>query len=263
MSFLENINYRLSGKLYQIDNFIYTVTVSLLDAFAIIFRDLPNGKFYYENFLENLRKIVWNCLPIAVLTVSASAFIYSIHVAPEMSRRGLTNYLGGLVSLALIREGVPVLATLAIISQFSSGMTAQIGSMKVSEQLDAMKILKVYPNAYLLVPMLLAGVIGFPIVIMICIMVGIFVNYIFSNILIDINYHLYFSSILKAIVMKDIFLALTKASVFGFFVTLISYICGILTVGGSKAVGSSTRLSVIINFILVVILDYIITALWL
>ena len=87
MSFLENINYRLSGKLYQIDNFIYTVTVSLLDAFAIIFRYLPNGKFYYENFLENLRKIVWNCLPIAVLTVSASAFIYSIHVAPEMSRR--------------------------------------------------------------------------------------------------------------------------------------------------------------------------------
>ncbi len=263
MSFLENINHRFSNKLYQIDNFIYTLTVNFLDAVKIIFTDVPKGKFYYENFLYDLRKIVWNCLPIATLTVSASAFIYSIHVAPELSRRGLTDYLGGMVSLALIREGVPLLVTMAIISQFSSGMTAQIGSMKISEQLDAMKILKVYPNAYLLVPMLLAGTIGLPIVVMICILLGIIVNYLFSNILININYHLYFSSVFKTIALKDIFLALTKASVFGFCVTLISYICGILTQGGSKAVGNSTRLSVVINFILVVILDYIITALWL
>lgn len=263
MNFLESINNRFSNKLSQIDNFIYTLTVNLLDAVTIIFRDLPQGKFYYENFLENLRKIVWNCLPIATLTVSASAFIYSIHAAPEMSRRGLTDYLGGLVALALIREGVPVMATLAIVSQYSSGMTAQIGSMKVTEQLDAMKIFKVYPNAYLLVPMMLAGIIGFPIIIMLCILIGIIVNYIFSNILIDINYHLYFSSIIKTIVFKDIVLALVKASVFGFFITLITYICGILTQGGSKAVGNATRLSVVINFILVVILDYVITALWL
>ena len=263
MNFSGNINHRLSSKLYQIDNFIYTLTVNFIDAVKIILTDVPKGRFYYENFLEYLRRIVWNCLLIATLTVSASAFVYSIHVAPELSKRGLTDYLGGMVSLALIREGVPVLATLAIISQFSSGITAQIGSMKISEQLDAMKILKVYPNAYLLVPLLLAGTVGFPIVIMICILIGIIVNYTFSNILININYHLYFSSILKVVAMKDIFLALTKASIFGFFITLISYICGILTQGGSKAVGNSTRLSVVINFILVVILDYIITALWL
>ena len=262
MNFVDNLNNRFSNKIYQFNNFIYTLITDLKDAFVIIFRDLPRGKFYYENFLENLRKIVWNCLPIAVLTVSASAFIYSIHGAPELSRRGLTDYLGGLVALALIRESVPVMAALAIVSQYSSGMTAQIGSMKITEQLDAMKILKVYPNAYLLAPMILAGLIGFPIVIMICIIVGIFVNYIISNVLIDINYHLYFSSIFKTIELKDVFLALIKASVFGFFITSISYICGILTQGGSKAVGSSTRLSVVINFILVIVLDYVITALW-
>ena len=256
MNFVDN-------KIFQINSFIYILVLSLQDAFTIIFRDLPKGRFYYENFLENLRRITWNCLPIATLTVSASAFIYSVHIAPELSRSGLTDYLGGMVSLALIREGVPVMATLAIVTQFSSGITAQIASMKVTEQLDAMKILKVYPNAYLLVPMLFAGVIGFPVVIMICILIGIIVNYIFSHMLIDINYHLYFSSILKMIEFKDISLALTKAAIFGFFITLISYISGITTKGGSKAVGSSTRLSVIINFILVVILDYIITALWL
>lgn len=263
MSFVEKINNRFSDKLFQINNFIYTLIVNLLDALFIIFRDLPQGRFYYENFLESLRKIAWNCLPIATLTISASAFIYSIHGAPEMSKRGLTDYLGGLVALALIRESVPVMAALAIVSQYSSGMTAQISSMKVTEQLDAMKVLKVYPNAYLLVPMLLAGLIGFPIVIMICILVGIFVNYLVSNVLIDISYHLYFSSIVRAVAMKDIFLALTKASMFGFLIALISYICGILTQGGAKAVGNSTRLSVVVNFILVVILDYIITALWL
>jgi phospholipid/cholesterol/gamma-HCH transport system permease protein len=263
MNFVENINNRFTGKIHQFNNFIYILVTSLFGAASIIFKDLPKGDFHYDNFFENLRKIVWNCLPIATLTVSASAFIYSIHVAPELSRRGLTDYLGGLVSLALIREGVPVMATLAIISQYSSGMTAQIGSMKVSEQIDAMRIFKVYPNAYLLAPMLLAGTIGFPIVIMTCILIGIFVNYIISNVLIDINYHLYFSSVFKTIEFKDIFLALIKASVFGFFATLVSYICGILTQGGAKAVGNSTRLSIVINFILVVILDYIITALWL
>ncbi len=262
MNLVEKVNNRFSDKIYQINNFIYTIAKSFIEALTVVFVDLPQGKFYYENFLENLRRIVWNCLPIATLTVSASAFIYSIHVADEAVKRGLTAYLGGLVALTLIREGVPVLATLAIIAQYSSGMTAQIGSMKVTEQLDAMKIFKVQPASYLLVPMLTAGIVGFPIVIMVCIMVGILVNFIFSNLMININHKLYFSSICNIIEMKDVSLALTKAFVFGFFVTFISYICGILTRGGAKAVGSSTRLSVVINFILVVLLDYIITALW-
>ncbi len=263
MSLLESINNRFSTKIFQTNNFIYTLAVNLRDAFIIIFRDIPRGNFYYDNFLESLRKIVWSCLPIATLTVSASAFIYSIHIAPEMSVRGLTDYLGGIVALALIRESVPLMVTLAVVSQYCSGTTAQIGSMKITEQLDAMKIAKVYPNAYLLVPMLLAGVIGFPILVTICILSGIMINFFISHILIDISYNLYFSSILKTIVLKDIFLALIKSIIFGFFVSLISYICGITTQGGSKAVGSSTRLSVVINFILVVVLDYIITALWL
>lgn len=257
MNFENIINVRLNSL---VNNFISTLTLSIFEALKIIF---IHKKIYVENFIEDLRKIIWTCLPIATLTVSASAIIYSIHVAPEFATRGLDIYLGGLVALALIREGVPVMASLAIVTQYCSSMTAQIGSMKITEQLDAMKVLKVYPNAYLFVPMLLAGVIGFPIVVMICILLGILVNYFSSNFLIDISYHLYSSSILNAVATKDIFLALVKASIFGFFVTSVSYTCGILTYGGSKGVGNSTRLSVIINFALVVILDYIITALWL
>ena len=257
-----NIDKHIIAKLSLINTFIYTLGLSLYDAFYISFYDKQSKRFYRDDFFENLKKIVWNCLPIATLTVSASAFVYSIHAAPEFSKRGLTGYLGGLVALALVRESVPVMGSLAIISQYCSGMTAQIASMKVTEQLDAMKIAKVYPVSYLLVPMLLAGFIGFPIIVLISILTGLVVNYFSSSLLIDINYNLYLSSIFKSIAVKDIFLSLIKASAFGFTVSLVSYVCGILTVGGSKAVGSATRLSVVINFTLVIVLDYIITALW-
>lgn len=255
-----NLINKLKLLVVSVIEFVSTLILSLLEAIKISFLE---KRIYYENFYENLRKVIWTCLPIATLTVGASAIVYSIHVAPEFSKRGLSIYLGGLVALALIREGVPVMGSLAIVTQFCSGMTAQIGSMKITEQLDAMKLSKVQPSAYLLLPMLLAGLIGFPIVIMICIITGLLVNFIASNFLININYHFYSTSILSALQIKDILLALLKASIFGFVATLVSYTCGVLTRGGSKALGNSTRLSVVINFALVVILDYIITALWL
>lgn len=248
--------------LASINGFIGALGLNLIEAIKIIFRDAPTKRLYNENILENTRRIIWACLPIATLTVSASAVIYSIHIAQEFSSRGLSIYLGGVIALALIREGAPVMGTLAIVTQYCTGMTAQIGSMKVTEQLDAMKVSKVNPNAYLLVPMLLSGLVGFPIVIIICILVGMVVNYVSSYLLIGITYNLYTTSIVNAITIKDIFLAVVKTAVFGFVVSLVSYTCGIQTVGGSKAVGNSTRVSVVINFALVVILDYIITALW-
>ena len=246
--------------LILVSNFIGKLVLNLKEALNIVF---IHRKIYKGNLLENLKKITWTCLPISVLTVSASAIVYSIHTAPEFSKHGLTIYLGGLVGLSLIREGVPVMGTLAIVTQYCSGITAQIGSMKVTEQLDAMKMAKVSPIGYILVPMLLAGIIGFPIVSIVCAFIGLVINFIFSNLLINITYTLYTNSILSSIDIKDIMLGLVKSSVFGFFVTLVSYNCGITTVGGSKAVGQSTRLSVVINFALVIILDYVITTLWL
>ena len=253
----------IRSRIVLINNFIGILAVNLLESMRIILRDIPLGRFYIDNFFEYLRKIVWSCLPIATLTVSACSIVYSIHVVPEFSSRGLDAYLGGIIALSLIREGVPVMASLAVITQYCTGMTAQIGSMKITEQIDAMKVANVRPAAYLLVPMLLGGLVGFPLIIVICIFVGMLVNFLFSNLLINITPNLYFMSVTNTIELKDVFLAIVKGVVFGFFVSLVSYTCGILTVGGSKAVGSSTRLSVIINFALIIILDYIITALWL
>ena len=267
MSFLEHLDNSLQQELrkriFQINNFIANVGINLFQSFQVFNYEVLKGKLNYESTFEYLRRIIWACLPIATLTVSASAFIYSLHIAPELSRRGLTDFLGGLVALAMIREGVPVMASLAIISQFCSGISAQIASMKVTEQIDAMKVFKVKPVSYILVPLLIAGFFGFSLLCVICTLVGIMVNYVASYFLIEINYNLYFSSIFKVIDLDDLLLMLVKASVFGFVACLISYICGMVAVGGAKAVGSATRLSVVINFILVVVLDYVITALWL
>ena len=134
--------------------------------------------------------------------------------------------------------------------------------MKITEQIDAMKMAQVYPVPYILVPLLLSGLIGFPILIMICILAGIAVNFVISNLLINITLQLYLSSIVNVVCIKDILLSIVKSSMFGFFVNLVSFNCGMLTLGGSKAVGNSIRLSVSLNFALVLILDYIITALW-
>src|SRR3989338_7511452 len=192
---------RFSLILNSINNFIATFSLSVSEAVKSAFID---RKIYVDNFLENLRKITWTCIPISALTVGASSFVSSIHTAPALASHGGTSSLG----------------------------------------------------------VLLAGFIGFPVIISICMFFGLIVNFFISNLLIHISQTLYISSIYNSIEINDIMLGLVKASVFGIIVTAISYTCGILTKGGSKAVGSSTRLSVVINFALVVILDYIITALW-
>ncbi len=254
----------INNTVVAINTFIATLALSLIESFMLLVKDFSQiREIFISNFLENLKRIVWSCLPISLLTVSVSAIVYSFHVAPEFNTRGLSVYLGGIVALALIREGAPVMGSLAIITQYCSGKTAEIGSMKITEQLDAMKLAKVNPIAYLLLPMLVSGLVGFPLVIIVCTLVSLVINFIASHLLINISYQLYTTSISGAVIVKDIFLLIIKSSCFGFFSALISYICGVLTVGGSKSVGSSTRLSVVINFALVVILDYIITALWL
>ena len=250
--------YRLS--ILGISNFVGKLILGLKDAFHSLFFE---KRFFSQTFIENLREIVWSSLPIATLTVGSSAIVSSIHSAPAFGERGLSIYLGGMVALGLIREGVPVMGSLAVISRYCSGVTSQICSMKVTDQLDAMKIAKVQPHSYFLLPMLFAGFIGFPIIVLICIIFGLAVNFLTTNLLINISYNIYTTSIFNKIELKDIFLAIIKASIFGFFVTLVSYNCGVQTKGGSKAVGSATRLSVVINFAGVIILDYIITALWL
>lgn len=245
------------------NRFIATLTLHLLEAFHFIHRDRLAGHTYIENFLEHMRKIVWNALPITTLTVSAISIIYAVHIAPDFSARGLNIYFGGILALTLIRESVPVMGALAIVTHYTTGMTAQIGSMKITEQLDAMRIAKVSPVAYLLVPMILAGTIGFPILISIGIFIGLIVGFISTSILIDINHNIFITSILNAVIAKDVLLSIVKASVFGFTVTLVSYTCGVLTKHGARAVGDSIKLSVVINFTLIIVIDYIITALWL
>ncbi len=260
VSDIVGLEHLLTSKFNYLTRFVYLFVLNLKSVLKTIFISRKVNK---ERFIEHLRRITWTCLPIAVLTVCASSIIFAIHVAPTFATRGLNSYLGGGIALALIRECVPIMGSLALVTQYCSGSTAQIGSMKITEQLDAMKILKVSPVSYILSPMVLAGLIGFPIVISISILSAIFANFFVTNLLIDITDKLYFSSILHVVNFSDIFLALIKSSCFGFFVTIVSYTCGILTSGGAKAVGDATRSSVVINFALVLVLDYIITALWL
>ena len=245
------------------NNLIATLTLNFLKASGIKKCNPLSFNLYIESLIENLKKIVWNSFLITTLIVGAASIIYSIHTANEFSIRGLNVYYGGIIALALIRECVPVMAALAIVTYYCTGMTAQIGSMKVTEQLDAMKIAKVEPALYLLAPMLVSAIIGFPILIIVSIFIGLLVSYLSSNLITGITSTLFINSILNVIEIKDIVLALVKASAFGFIVTLISYTCGAMTTGGAKDVGESIKISVVLNFVMIVILDYLITALWL
>lgn len=243
--------------------FISTFVLSLADALSLIIIPSKNRVIFVENFYENLRKLVWDCLPIVTFTIAASSLVFVIHMAPEAEVRGLTAYIGGLVTLSLVRETVPVMGALAIITQYSTGMTAQIGSMKVTEQIDALKLSGVNPTSYLLMPMIFAGVIGVPILSLVALLFSTIVSFLGTYILVDTTAVVYLNSIKYAVVLKDFLLMLLKAIIFGFFIASVSYTNGIITRGGAKAVGTSTRMSVVINFALIIILDYIITALWL
>jgi len=235
----------------MIIDFIGNCVINLYEALKCIFQ----RKIRLKNTLFQAASIGYDSLPIAVTISLVAGAVLALQVSQQFVQTGADAYIGGLVSIAITREMAPIFASLAIGARAGTAMTAEIGNMSVTEQIDALKTLKVDPIAYLLVPRLIAGFIVVPLVTVIAEFIGIIGGMFVANSTVALHPYLYAKSVWLYSDVYDIKASIAKAAVFGILITLICTTHGLQTKGGAREVGLSTTKAAIWTAVAIPVFD--------
>ena len=196
-------------------------------------------------------------LPITLSIVGMTSVIIAMQVAGEMVKQGAGNYVGMLVAILMVREEGVIMAGFAIISMIGSSLASEIATMKVTEQIDAIRVLKVNPVHYLFTPRVIAGTLMMPLVVVVASVTGVIAGAVTTDMTTDLGFRAYFDSAWFGIYMKDLTVCLLKSICFGGTIALISSSCGYTASGGAKGVGLATTKAVVWSFVAIVIWDMI------
>ncbi len=214
-----------------------------------------------------IKELMYQCyrfgvtsLPITLSIVGMTSVIVAMQVAGEMVKQGGGNYVGMLVAILMVREEAVIMAGFAIISMIGSSLASEIATMKVTEQVDAIQVLKVNPVHYLFTPRVLAGTLMMPIVVIISALIGILGGGVASNLVSGLSYKAYFDSVWFGLNTHDLNVCIMKSFAFGFVISLISCSCGMDAKDGAKGVGLATTKAVVWSFVAIVIVDLIFAA---
>jgi phospholipid/cholesterol/gamma-HCH transport system permease protein len=197
---------------------------------------------------------------VIVLTGSFTGMVMALQVYYVLVKFGAEASLGPVVALSLIRELGPVISALMVIGCAGSALTAEIGIMRITEQIDALDAMALNPYKYLIIPSLLAGVISLPLLNAIFVTVGVFGGYAVGVGLMGISSGTYFGGIRDFVEARDILEGLYKSSSFGVLITLISCYKGYYTGYGAEGVSKATTQAVVISSVTILVWDYFMTS---
>ncbi len=219
----------------------------------------PIRKFHV---FEQMRKIGVSSLPVVSLISLFTGIVLALQSAYQMQKISAQLYIASLVSLSMIRELGPVLTALVVAGRVGAAITAEIGTMKVTEQIDALRTLATNPVRYLSVPRFLALISMLPILTIYADFVGMFGGFVSGVYKLGIGAGIYIRMTYEPLALKDLFTGLAKSLVFGIIICVIACHEGFRTQGGAEGVGRATTLSVVMSFILIIAADCLFTALF-
>ena len=214
------------------------------------------GKINRRNTLEQMGIVGPDSLTIALITAIFVGAVFTIQVAREFLNFGAVQAIGGVLALALSRELAPVLTAVVIAARVGSAFAAEIGTMKVTEQIDALYVLKSDPIDYLVTPRLIACCLMLPILTMISLVMGIIGGIIVANLIYNISQATFIESIQAFLQIWDLVSAAIKAVIFGGIIAIIGCSWGLTTTGGAKGVGQSTTSAVVLALISIFISNF-------
>ena len=217
---------------------------------------LLKAKINRRNTLEQMAAVGPDSLWIALITAAFVGMVFTIQVAREFLYFGAGQAVGGVLALALTRELAPVLTAVVIAGRVGSAFAAEIGTMRVTEQIDALYILKTDPIDYLVIPRMIACCLMLPILTLLSLVVGITGGLIVSSNLYGISQVVFLDSIRNFMQIWDLITALIKAIVFGGLVAVIGCSWGLTTTGGAKGVGQSTTTAVVTALLAIFITNF-------
>jgi len=198
---------------------------------------------------------------VVVLTGMFTGMVMALQGYHGFRMFSAEGMVGATVALGMTRELGPVLTSLMVTARAGSAMAAEIGTMKVTEQVDALYVMAANPIQYLIVPRVIAGVIMVPFLTIISDFVGIVGGYFVGVGLLNINSGIFMKNITKMVELSDIFNGLVKAACFGLILSLVGCYKGFHTTGGAEGVGRATTEAVVLASITILISDYFLTAL--
>ncbi|MCD6163280.1 MAG: ABC transporter permease [candidate division Zixibacteria bacterium] len=225
----------------------------------VILRSAFRKPIYFNEIVEQLFQLGYKSLPIVTLTSLFTGMVMAFQTGVEMSRFGAKAYIGSVLTITLVRELGPVLTALVVAGRVGAGITAELGSMKVTDQIDAMRAMATDPYKKLVLTRIIALLIIVPILVVVADILGLIGGAIIAITNLNIGIEMYKSTIIDALYIEDLVSGLAKPFIFAFIIGTIGCYLGINASGGTKGVGNSTTLSVVVSSVLIFMFDFILT----
>lgn len=215
--------------------------------------------FYLRTILAQMREIGFYSLPVIGLTAIFTGAVLALQSYSGFSRFSAESSIATVVVLSITRELGPVLAGLMVAGRVGAAIAAEIGTMRVTEQIDALTTLSTNPFKYLVAPRMIAGVLMMPILVLIADIIGVMGGYLVAVHKLGFSPGPYLHSTFQYLEMMDVASGLVKAAIFGFIITLMGCYHGYHSRGGAQGVGAATTNAVVSSSILILLSNYVIT----
>ncbi|MBR6355991.1 MAG: ABC transporter permease, partial [Alphaproteobacteria bacterium] len=218
--------------------------------------------FYFKLLGKQFVNIGFYSLPVVGLTTLFAGMVIAIQTYSGISEYGAESVVASVVLISVTRELAPVLSALMVAGRIGAAMAAEIGTMRVTEQIDALVTLSANPFRYLIAPRIWAAIIVMPLLVLLGDVIGIFGGYLVGVYKLDFNPANYIVNTMDFIKPVDIIMGVVKAGVFGFVIAIMGCYHGYRSKGGAQGVGEATTNAVVTSSILILILNYLITELF-
>ncbi len=234
-------------------------TIFQLRVFFLFFKP----PFRIKEFFEQITFMGYGSLVVIFLTSFFTGLVEAVQLYKGFHKFGIEDFMGYTIFLSIVKELGPVFAALMVISRGISAYAAELGSMRVTEQIDALEVMAVDSKHFLIVPRILATTLALPLLILFFDTVSNIGAYLISVYSLDVNGYAYLENLREYAEMKDVLEGVIKGFVFGYVIAAIGTYIGYNTKGGAKGVGLSTTKAVVVSSVAVFIIDYILAAFFL
>jgi phospholipid/cholesterol/gamma-HCH transport system permease protein len=212
--------------------------------------------FEIDSWFRQMVRVGVESVPVVFLTTMFTGMVFALETYTGFHRVHAENYVGSAVALAMLRELSPVLVGLMVTGRIGSSMAAEIGTMRVTEQIDALKALATEPVQYLFVPRVIAGIVMLPFLVILGDALGIGGGYLVAVKLLGANGVIYQNNTFQFLQIKDLWTGVIKAGAFGLILTLTGCVRGYYTSGGAEGVGRSTTQAVVSASLIILLTDF-------
>lgn len=243
----------LKRSALEVQEYVYLTLAALKGAVT--------PRFYRHDIIEQFDEFGAGSLTVVLLAGVFTGMALASQTGMTLDQFGARPVVGRLVSASMVKELGPVLTALMLTGRMGSGIAAELGSMVVTDQINALRALGTDPVRKLVVPRVLAGIFMTPVLTVVADFVGILGGWVVARFQLQVASGLYWSSVVKGLFIEDVWMGLTKPFVFGFIIATVACHVGLRTTGGTAGVGRSTTLSVVAGAVAVIAADFFVTQL--